>query len=656
MNFRKIILILLTLFLSLSSLFSSEKASVHGKALSDEVYNELKAAGAKPEIESIVTSLPNQFPYNVSCSFKSKAGTENSEKTESSLHATILVPQEEAVENPDLVKKLVDAFSDGNLFCDTKLVFIYGSSTYSEKQNYVNGYEKYLQNTEISDSFYFVVTKNGNTTAFESFSSRQSSSSVLVASVFNSFIENKVPLSNSFFITQMTFLPLFTCPDLDCFFAEGKDCIKITFSDGESIDNIVKTARGFVSEKLGGINDNHSIFMKVSGHLIKLSELQTLYLFFFAIIITLVILFGFSIVNNNFGFRSWKKISKIWHYPFAAFFICGLTFIFFRKGWTFSMNRFGLSTSILVFLVCALAFIFVIESIIAVTLVNFPLDYKRHTIDYLILYSVSIEMYLFSISDISLLPVYFALFLFSLIPVFIKTTYISMLQLVLFHIPLYPWLKTLFSQADQTLLENTVYYGKLFPWVLAMNLTCIFLVWFRILASLNFHLYKKNTPVSKKLNLSLGIVVGCLAVNSLMFSLFFAKPFSEKTSSVNETQVSSVKVKAKDDISISYKDKKLFGETIRTLKIKTTREIVYAELQVTGKTASPVIFSDNDNILVHNRTTEFLIPSYPPQNMEFSYGTDPSNDTAVIMTCWFYDEESGSLEQNQKSIMIRGRR
>lgn len=654
MNFRKIILILLTFFLTFSSLFSSEKTSLHGKALSDDVFNQIKYAGGKTVIESIVTSLPNQFPYNVSCSFKGKNANQNDDGIIH--HGTILIPQETCCENPDLVKKLIHAFSNKDLFCNVELVFIYGSDTKSEKQNYVNGYEKYLQNTEITDSFYFILNIKGSTSKFESFSSSHSSSSVLVASVFNAFLENKVSLSNSFFITQMTFLPFFTCPDLDWFFQEGKDCIKITFSDSEDLDNIVKVTQSLISEKLGEKNDNHSVFFKFFNKIITLSEQQTLYLFFFAIIITLVILFGFSVVNNSFGFRSWKKIAKIWYYPFVVFFLCGLSFILFRKGWTISINRFGLSTNLLTFLICALAFIFVIESIIMVTLVNFPLDYKRHTIDYLILYSVSISMYLFSLSDISLLPMYFALFLFSLIPIFIKTTYISIIQLILFHIPLFPWIRTLFTQADPLLLENSVYYGKLFPWVIALNLTSIFLVWFRILASLNFHLYKKNTPVAKKLHLSLGIVAGCLFANSILLAVFFRKPLTYNPSKKDETPVSSVKVKGKDDISITYRDKKVFGETIRTIKINSRREIISAELQVTGKTASPVIFSDNDNILVHNRTTEFLIPSYPPKNMEFSYGTDSSNDTAVIMTCWFYDEENDSIEQSQKSIMIRGRR
>ena len=654
MNFRKIIPILLTFFLSLSSLFSAEKTTLHGKALSDQVYNTVKACGVKAEIESIITSVPNQFPYNVSVSFKGiNQDVENDDKI---FHATIFIPQENASANPDFVKKLISAFSDEKLFCDVKIVFVYGSNIKSKKQNYVNGYERYLLNTEINDSMYFILNKDGETTKFESFSSSHSSSSVLVSSVFSAFLENKVYISNSFFISQMTYLPLFTCPDLDWFFNEGKDCIKVTFSQNEDTDNIVKVIRSFISDNLGGQNDNHSIIIKTPARIITLSEQQTLYLFFFVIIITLVILFGVSIVNKNFGFHSWKKITKIWYYPFASFFICGLCFIFFRKGWIFFINSFNLSLNIFSFLVSVLAFIFVIESIICVTLVNFPLDYKRHTIDYLILYSTGISMFLFSITDISLLPMYFALFAFSLIPIFIKTTYISIIQLILFHIPLYPWIKTLFTQADPLLLENTVYYGKLFPWILALNLTSIFLVWFRILASLNFHLYKKNTPVSKKLHLSLGIVASCLIANSILMAIFFKKPLSENVKISEESLTSSVKVKSQDDISITYKDKKLFGETIRTLKIVSKREIVSAELQVTGKTASPVIFSDNDNILIHNRTTEFLIPSYPPKNMEFSYGTDSSNDTAVIMTCWFYDEEDGNLEQSQKSIIIRGRR
>ena len=73
-------------------------------------------------------------------------------------------------------------------------------------------------------------------------------------------------------------------------------------------------------------------------------------------------------------------------------------------------------------------------------------------------------------------------------------------------------------------------------------------------------------------------------------------------------------------INLSYTQKNIFGDVIRTIDIEVPDNCLLCDLLITTDRVFPVLYSDNDFTSVSNNAVRFRIPDNPPQKMTFSYG------------------------------------
>ena len=97
---------------------------------------------------------------------------------------------------------------------------------------------------------------------------------------------------------------------------------------------------------------------------------------------------------------------------------------------------------------------------------------------------------------------------------------------------------------------------------------------------------------------------------------------------------------------------------LENLVITSNEPPVYVSVKVTGK--NPVLYSENDftNLASQNpdekNTAEFLMPLYPPQKLEFNYGTDISEQEIFVEEI-IYNEEDNTYYSITKSVIIEGK-
>ena len=73
-------------------------------------------------------------------------------------------------------------------------------------------------------------------------------------------------------------------------------------------------------------------------------------------------------------------------------------------------------------------------------------------------------------------------------------------------------------------------------------------------------------------------------------------------------------------IDLSYSDKSIFGDVIRTINVSLPENCLLCDLMISTDRVFPVLYSDNDYTSISNNSVRFSIPDNPPQKMTFSYG------------------------------------
>ena len=93
-----------------------------------------------------------------------------------------------------------------------------------------------------------------------------------------------------------------------------------------------------------------------------------------------------------------------------------------------------------------------------------------------------------------------------------------------------------------------------------------------------------------------------------------------------------IKIEQDDKISISYKDKKYFGETMRFIYINLGEKAEECSIEISSENVNPIIYSDETYTSnTQNKSDIFSTPLWPPKELEFNYITDSYKDTTVIV-------------------------
>ena len=112
--------------------------------------------------------------------------------------------------------------------------------------------------------------------------------------------------------------------------------------------------------------------------------------------------------------------------------------------------------------------------------------------------------------------------------------------------------------------------------------------------------------------------------------------------------------KGEELIELSYSQKHIFGDVIRTINVALPQNCLLCDLTITTERVFPILYSDNDYTTISNNAVRFSIPDNPPQKMTFSYGAamTPCKITVSAVT---EGSTEGEYQFISKSIEVEDR-
>ena len=229
-----------------------------------------------------------------------------------------------------------------------------------------------------------------------------------------------------------------------------------------------------------------------------------------------------------------------------------------------------------------------------------------------------------------------------------------MFSFFLISIPFLPYIIEFLSCATENSLNRILMATPLLNTIFACAFIPFELVWFKILARLNF--VWKSVDNGKKTFIKqnfLAISSAFLIFGVILILTTALMPDEYKRSEKKRPEAQEINNSEK--IKISYFDQDFFGDTIRTFTVQLESQEENVSITVKGKDGNPVLYSDeNYNYNVSEKVSTFRIPVWPPQEMTFSYIADTLQESEIIVTETIRSQED-KIEIFRNSIKIPGK-
>lgn len=606
-------------FLTFLSLFLLSEtllfANTSGYEISNQVYNKFYEKKLKISTQNIVVSGENQFPFNIIVQFNSK----NSNNDFFTKKLLFVVDQEQSLKNPELIKNLIEILKKSSYDFDLELLFSYGDNQKVLKQGMICGSQEFLNNSNINENTTVIILDFSNSeNSIITSSNGISSPSFLVKNGYNIFLDNKIESKlPTYYISQQNKFHFFVDNQLNFFFQQGIPAIKYSFSENEEPNKIILFCSDFIENYSKNINyswDQHFIIIKLINKYYRLTEqniVRLIIFLFFACVLFITLL---SFINSNKRNKTWKRIKKIWFSAPLTFFIILASF-FLGKGIYFIFRKnFSLQGSITFLLSLQLILSFFFSS----TYYVFQLKKGQETInaksiDFVLIFSTGFNLFIFSFIDISLFPLMLLIFILAILMLIIKKRQFHIIIFFLMCIPFIPYIHTIISNADLFLLKNFFTNENIIFIPESLILTPIILTYFRIFASFKTKLFNYKRIIITIAN-SFFFLTICIIFSGISVSKFLEKKKITKLPTINEINA--------DLIEISYDDKQIFSDTIRTLKIKIPDNTFQCSVILSTEKTSPILYSDYDFEVLSPTKASFLIPYKPGKEFSFVYGIE----------------------------------
>ena len=357
--------------------------------------------------------------------------------------------------------------------------------------------------------------------------------------------------------------------------------------------------------------EHHFLIIRLFGSYHIISERTILHIVIPTIFLWLLFIFVLIFVNRRLKRHTWYTIGKVWwSVPLTffilvgSFFLAGMIFNNLFPNASYAGSIYGqLSFQI----ITGLFFCFIEYLLILFTNYGF----EERAIDYLLVISCIINQSLFILADISLSPIFIMICMLSLIALTVKNNPLHFAIFLLMVGPLIPYGHRVIAASELNGLSEFI-KGPKPSIMIPLVLYPVYIVLFRILTSIRTRYKKVRT---------LFIFTSVIFV-SISFSLILLGIIRTKQLKKLEVPEKVITYTPYGDnlINLSYTQKNIFGDVIRTIDIELPDNCLLCDLLITTDRVFPVLYSDNDYTSVSNNAVRFRIPDNPPEKMTFSYG------------------------------------
>lgn len=617
-------------------------ANTSGYEISSKIYNKFYKKDLNIRTQNLISSGQNQFPFNVIIFFRGN----NNSKDFFSKQVLFVIDQEQALQKTEFVENLIENLQKSSYDFDIQILLSYGDNQKVLKRGMICGTQCFINNSNTNENTTAIILDLQNTeNKIITSSNSIASPSFLVKTGCDLFLKNDFNANLPFYyISQQNKFHFFVDNQLDFFFEQEIPAIKYCFSNEEEQNKICNFCEDFVQSFSKNKNyswDQHFIIFKLPTKYQRLTE-KNIVIFIIAMFFSCLVFFSLlSFINSNLQNQTWKKIRKIW-FALPITFLIILGSFFLGKGvYLIFANEFSLmgkvvflfsAQIILSFLFSAIYFVFRLKK----GFIN------EKSLDFLLIFTTGLNLFVFSFIDISLFPLMFFMFLLAIIMLILKKRPIHIVVFVFMIAPFIPYIHTILSTADIFLFQifftkqnkNFIFESLIF--------TPIIFTYFRILTSFKTKLYSYKRLIITTTS-SFCFIAICLGVTSIFVTKIYNKKITSKIPQINKINA--------DLIETSFSDKKVFSETIRTLTVNVPENTLQCSVVLKTEKDSPILYSDYDFEVFSPTESSFKIPYKPGKEFSFVYGIE-NPQSVISIEIITGDEELSVFSSYKKTIKI----
>ena len=624
----------LLIFLFCSGHVFAQSERKTGLELSDSINSFLKKNGYSPYNQSLVISGENAFPYNVIVTFKSH------EQRISHENLLLVFFQDDVIEKQDTIKAILNELSQKEYSFDITVLFAYGEKQELEKQDMIFGTQVFIDSLTSNLGYTAIVFNlNGEKNNVELSSSGTCSPPWLIQNACNSLLAASLGKElPRFFLSQVSNYRFFTNRILSAFYNSEIPAIimNLKSSQDESRDIILNTVEKF-SKTRNRSWEHHFLIIKLFGGYRIISEALLLRIILPSVLMWIFFICLLFFVNIRMKKHAWSTIKSIWYIIPLCY---ALLVVSFYTGRFVANDIFQFTTeSAKIYGQFATQIIFslFISELIFILILFLNYKFEERSIDYLLIICCFINQSIFILADISLCPIFITICLLSLVALTIKNNILHIIIFVLMILPFIPYGNDVISTSDTRLLRQFITTNSRLNLILPLALYPCFVIMFRSLTAVRSHHKKMLSVIVTAL-----CFFACISGFLIIFGIVRTK---QNNSRQNISPKIALSNKGSELIEISYKDKNIFGDTVRNLEIDLGEKCIICDVQINALRKNPILYTDNDYKVISDNSVRFSIPDYPPQKMTFSYGasTEPCN---ILVSAVLAPDDSDN--QNEK--------
>ncbi len=638
MNSVKKLLLVTLISLSIFSPTFAESNELNGIKLCDRTYSFLRENKLKPIASSFINSGENNLPYNIELSF---------EKDDVDTNLLIITfKMQEAYNNKELILMLADYLKSQEF--SSSILLVYGADKNIQQHFTENGSTYYAQNINSNiNNIVLNINLSADKNNVITGSLGHTSPSWMIQDLINSYYsENLIDELNHLYVSQISKYNFVQIPILSSFLNNDIPAITANFNlEKTNIETIFRVINSFTQNYIEHKNnslDYHSSMIRIRKTNIWFSEYITVILIIISFFICCAIIFIISYVNAGLKNSLWQDLKRNWYLlpvtfilTIAGFYIGKVFYNLFTPNLENAKTTFGI----------------IVVQIITAALLNsvFYLmemffhkkNYGERSIDYLILITAFINQFVFCFIDISLFPIFFIVYIITLLCLIMHRNWLHIFMWFVMLLPFLPYVLLVYRTTDSFSLLQFIIFSKKEPLYFAFILLPDFLMFLRILTAIKNKFDKKLTFTIIISISYVVIITTTILINSLGFKIH-----------TNSRSTTIYPSDNNDLMSLSYADRNIFGEKVRTIYIDSKEDIEILEIRVIGENELPVLYSEYDYRTITKTSAIFTLPANPPKNLRISFGTNDSPCKILIEAIYKTDKPNEYIS-NRKTIEIK---
>ncbi|MBO4532367.1 MAG: hypothetical protein J5726_01525 [Treponema sp.] len=643
MNCRKKSLIKLLFFSMLLNLnFSvfSQQSTLMGIDLCNSMFNYIEKNGFSPSVQSLVAGGTNSLPYNIIVKFSPK-------DTVSDNNFILFFYMEDAWQNKEHLVPVFEALSQQNY--NSTVVLSFGNRNAFDMENIIYGADVFVQSldTNVQNNAVLMDLTAGKN-AIITGSNRKHAPSWMLKDMFEAFknarMTDGLPLV---FISQVADFTFSEDKAFLAFLNADIPCISAGIKDASHAQEVILSLVESYKTSMYQSNDSHTFMFRFFGKAIWLSEIRLIRLLLVFLILGLLLFACLSFINKNIRVEFWQEIRANW-YVLPVLFLLTLAGTFAGKGFYKLFTRSLTSYTVFGFIIVQIMVSMLLVSLFFMLSLSLLKKYTTRSLDFLLVLDTFINLLLFTLLDISLFPIFLLIYAVSVISLIFRRNWIHIILTVFLIVPFIPYINALFNTSDITSLHKLLINSATQPFLLSFIILPVYLMLLRL-----FNAFKKYYT-KKRLY---ALVIGCTYLFVFIVLLLLNRIFY--SSKKGQDKVITVQMLSEGtggaDFLVSYKDKKIFSDIIRTINLSSPATPVYISLTIESadEQSSPVLYSENDFISLEKNKVCFSLPLYPSENLEFNYGTGSASQTIIVDEI-FYLPQNDQYYSLTKRLNIEG--